>query len=269
MRGKPYFVRTQNGLRRPKDTRLGGDLAGVVEAVGKGVTQFQPGDEVYGVSHGTFADYVCTKGKSLVLKPANLTFEQAAAVPVAALTALQGLRDKGRIQPGHKVLINGAAGGVGTFAVQIAKAFGAEVTAVCSTRNVEMVRRLGADHVVDYTRENFTRGAVRYDLLLDNVGNQPLSACRRVLTPTGSYVLVGGPLTTVLKVMLLSRFVSQNLVFFMSATNKEDLLFLKDLIESKQVTPVIDRRYTLSEVPEAIRYLGQGHARGKVVITLE
>lgn len=269
MRGMPYIFRTQTGLRKPKNTRLGIDLAGQVEAVGRNVTQFQPGDEVFGASRGTFAEYVCTQGKALVLKPTNLTFEQAAAVPVAAFTALQGLRDKGRIQPGQKVLINGAAGGVGTFAVQIAKAFGAEVTAVCSTRNLDMVRSLGADQVIDYTQENFTQSGQRHDLLFDSVGNHSLSACRRVMSPTGTYVMVGGSLSHVLKVVVLSRFVSQSLVFFVAATNKEDLVFLKELIEAKKVTPVIDRRYTLSEVPEAIRYLGEGHARGKVVITPE
>ncbi len=269
MRGTPYIGRALTGLRKPKNTRPGVDLAGQVEAVGRDVTQFQPGDEVFGASRGTFAEYVCTQGKALALKPANLTFEQAAAVPVAGFTALQGLRDKGRIQPGQKVLVNGSTGGVGTFAVQIAKAFGAEVTAVCSTRNVDMVRSLGADQVIDYTQENFTQSGQLYDLLLDSVGNHSLSACRRVLSPTGTYVMVGGPLTHILMVLVLSRFVSQSLVFYIATTNKEDLVFLKELIEAEKVTPVIDRRYTLSEVPEAIRYLGEGHARGKVVINLE
>ncbi len=266
LRGKPYILRIQTGLRKPKNTRLGVDVAGQVEAVGRNVTEFQPGDEVFGVRAGSFAEYVCTQGKALALKPAHLTFEQAAAVPVAGLTALQALRDKGQIQPGQKVLINGAAGGVGTFAVQIAKALGAEVTAVCSTRNVEMVQALGADQVIDYTQENFTQSGQTYDLLLDAVGNHSLSACRRVVQATGAYVMVAGPPTHLLKAVILSRFARQRLVFFIATNNREDLVFLKELIEAGKVTPVIDRRYTLREVPEAIRYLGEGHARGKVVI---
>jgi NADPH:quinone reductase-like Zn-dependent oxidoreductase len=278
MRGAPYIVRIQTGLSKPKNTRLGVDLAGQVEAVGRNVTQFQPGDEVFGVSRGAFAEYVCAPEKALAPKPANLTFEQAAAVPVAgAFSALQGLRDKGRIQPGQKVLINGAAGGVGTFAVQIAKAFGATVTGVCSTRNVDMVRSIGADHVIDYTQEDFARSGQRYDLILDCAANHSLSACRRVMSPRGIYVIVGGPdrgrwigpLISPLKALLLSRFVSQKLLMFLASANKEDLVVLKELIEAKKVTPVIDRCYTLSEVPEAIRYLEEGHARGKVIITLE
>lgn len=264
------------GWSKPKNPRLGVDLAGQVEAVGRNVTQFRPGDEVYGASKGAFAEYVSSYGKSLVPKPANLTFEQAAAVPVAAITALQALRDKGQVQPGQKVLINGAAGGVGTFTVQIAKAFGAEVTGVCSTRNVEMVRSLGADRVIDYTREDFTRSDQRFDLVIDNVGNRPLSACRRIMNPKGTFVLVGAPhgggitpLIPFVKVRLMSPFVSQKLVGFMAETNKPDLLLLKELIEAKKVTPVIDRVYPLSEVPEALRYLEDGHARAKVVITLE
>ena len=278
MRGAPYIVRIQTGLSKPKNTRLGVDLAGQVEAVGRNVTQFQPGDEVFGVSRGAFAEYVCAPEKALAPKPANLTFEQAAAVPVAgAFSALQGLRDKGRIQPGQKVLINGAAGGVGTFAVQIAKAFGATVTGVCSTRNVDMVRSIGADHVIDYTQEDFARSGQRYDLILDCAANHSLSACRRVMSLRGIYVIVGGPdrgrwigpLISPLKALLLSRFVSQKLLMFLASANKEDLVVLKELIEAKKVTPVIDRCYTLSEVPEAIRYLEEGHARGKVIITLE
>lgn len=266
MRGLPHAGRVLTGLRRPKNTRPGVDLAGRVEAVGREVTQFRPGDEVFGVSRGTFAEYVCTQGKALALKPVNLTFEQAAAVPVAAFTALQGLRDKGRLQAGQKVLINGATGGVGTFAVQIAKAFGAEVTAVCRTRNVDLVRSLGADQVIDYTQANFTRSGQRYDLLFDSVGNHSLSACRRVMSSSGTCVMVGGPLIHLLSGVVLSRFVSQSLIFFIAATNTQDLIVLKELIEAKKVTPVIDRRYTLNEVPEAIRYLGEGHARGKVVV---
>jgi len=276
MRGAPYIVRIQAGLRNPKDTRLGVDVAGQVEAVGRNVTQFKPGDEVFGACRGAFAEYACTSESALVAKPNSVTFEQAASVPVAALTALQGLRDKGQIRPRQKVLINGAAGGVGTFAVQIAKSFGADVTGVCSTRNVDMVRSLGADRVIDYTQEDFTQSGQRYDLIFDSVGNRSLSACRRVMSPRGIYVVVGGPdgrwigpLARSLKALLLSRFVSQNLVMFLASTNKEDLVVLKELIEAKKVTPVIDRCYTLSEVPEAIRYLEEGHARGKVVITFE
>jgi NADPH:quinone reductase-like Zn-dependent oxidoreductase len=277
MRGAPYVVRAAAGLTKPKNTRLGVDLAGLVEAVGRNVTQFQPGDEVFGAGRGAFAEYVCAPEKALAAKPANLTFEQAAAVPVAgAFSALQGLRDKGRIQPGQKVLINGAAGGVGTFAVQIAKAFGTTVTGVCSTRNVGLVRLIGADHVIDYTREDFTRSGQRYDLILDCAANHSLSACRRVMSPRGIYVIVGGPgrgrwigpLIYPLKALLLSPFVSQKLLMFLASPNKDDLVVLKELIEAAKVTPVIDRCYTLREVPEAIRYLEEGHARGKVIITL-
>lgn len=279
VRGTPYLLRLDNGLRKPKDTRVGVDVAGQVEAVGKDVTQFKPGDEVFGVGGGAFAEYVRASENRVVLKPANLTFEQAAAVPVAAITALQGLRDKGKVQPGQRVLINGASGGVGTFAVQIAKSFGADVTGVCSTRNVDMVRSLGADHVIDYTKEDFTQGEQRYDLILDNVGTQPLSGFRRVLSPEGTLVMIGGggpnegrwigPMGRPIKALMLSPFVSQELVMLLADINKDDLGVLKELIETKKVTPVIDRTYTLSEVPEAIRYLEQGHARGKVVITLE
>jgi len=276
MRGKPYFMRMMIGLLKPKANGLGINLAGQVEAVGKNLTQFHPGDEVFGSGNGAFAEYVCASEDALVLKPANLTYEQAAAVPAAAFTALQGLRDKGRIQPGQKVLINGASGGVGTFAVQIAKFLGAEVTGVCSTRNVDMVRSIGADQVIDYTHEDFTHGGQRYDLMLDNVGNRPMSECRRVLASNGTYVLVGGPnggrwlgpLARLLKVLVLSLFVSQKMVPMLTKRNKEDLLVLKELLEAGKVTPVIDRHYKLSEVPEAIRYLEEGHAQGKVVITV-
>jgi NADPH:quinone reductase-like Zn-dependent oxidoreductase len=275
MRGEPYFVRIMAGLRKPKDIRLGADLAGRVEAIGRNVTRFQPGDEVFGTSRGAFAEYVCAQEKALALKPGKLTFEQAAAIPVAALTALQGLRDKGRIRAGQKVLINGAAGGVGTFAVQIAKSFDADVTGVCSTRSVDMVRSAGADHVVDYTQADFTQSNQRYDLIFDSVGNRSLSDCRRVMTTKGTYVVVGGsggrwigPLVPLLKAPLLSLFVSQNLVICGASMNKEDLIVLKELMETKKVTPVIDRSYKLSEVPDAIRYLEEGHARGKVVISL-
>lgn len=273
MRGEPYIMRLSEGLAKPKNPGLGADLAGRVEAIGKNVTQFQPGDEVFGMSVRTLAEYVRVAQEGLVLKPANLTFEQAAAVPVGAITALQGLRDKGQIQAGQKVLINGAAGGVGTFAVQIAKSFGAEVTGVCST-NVAMVRSIGADQVIDYTKEDFSKGGQLYDLILDCVGNRSLTALRRVLKSKGTLVLAGGvkgrwikPLLLPLRALLMSPFVSQKMVFFIAKRNKDDLLALKDLIETGRVTPVIDRSYPLSEVSEAIRYLEEGHAQGKVVIT--
>ena len=283
MRGTPYFVRILAGLRKPKVTRLGVDVAGQVEAVGRNVTQFKPGDEVFGACRGAFAEYACTSESALAMKPDNVTFEQAASVPIAALTAVQGLRlgglgDKGQIQPGQKVLINGAAGGVGTFAVQIAKSFGADVTGVCSTRNVDMVRSIGADRVIDYTQEDFTKSGQRYDLLFDCVGNHSLLACRRVLNPKGIYIPVGGeggrwmigPLARSITALVLSRFVSQKLVaFFLARLSKDgDLAILRELMKAGKVTPVIDKRYRLSEVPEAIRYLEEGHARGKVVITL-
>ncbi|MFI5166110.1 MAG: NAD(P)-dependent alcohol dehydrogenase [Thermoanaerobaculales bacterium] len=276
MRGTPYFLRMLAGLRKPKDTRLGVDVAGQVEAVGRNVTQFKPGDDVFGSCRGAFAEYACTSESALVVKPNTVTFEQAAAVSVAARTALQALRDKGRIQPGQRVLINGAAGGVGTFAVQIAKSFGADVTGVCSTRNVEMVRSIGADQVFDYTQEDFTKSGQRYDLILDCAGNHSLSACRRALTPKGIYVGVGGPsgpwmigpLASAITASVLSRFMRQKMLMVLTRPSKEDLTMLAELIEARKVTPVIDRRYSLSEVPEAIRYLEQGHARGKVVITL-
>jgi NADPH:quinone reductase-like Zn-dependent oxidoreductase len=265
MRGSPVFLRAQTGLVAPKDPRLGVDLAGEVEATGRNVTQFKPGDEVFGTGRGAFAEYVCAREDRLALKPANVTFEQAAAVPVAGCTALQGLRDKGLIQPGHKALINGAAGGVGTFAVQLAKSFGAEVTGVCSTRNMDLVRSIGAERVIDYTREDFTRGRQRYDLILDAFGTRSLSGCRRVLAPGGTYVVVGGPLAVV-KALALSRFVREKLVVVTASVKVKDLMALKGLIEAGKVTPVIDRRYPLSEAPAAIRYLEEGHARGKVVL---
>jgi len=278
LRGTPYLVRVMTGLRKPKDRGLGVDVAGQVEAVGGKVTQFKPGDEVFGACRGAFAEYACASQSALARKPANVTFEQAASVPVAAFTALQGLRDKGHIQPGQKVLINGAAGGVGTFAVQIAKSLGVEVTGVCSTRNLNMVRSIGADRVIDYTQEDFTKMGQRYDLFLDCVGNHSLSACRRVLNPKGTYVPVGGtadrwmigPLARAIATLVLSWFVSQKLViFFLARPNKEDLTVMCELMAAGKVTPVIDKRYSLSEVPEAIRYLEKGHARGKLVITLE
>jgi NADPH:quinone reductase-like Zn-dependent oxidoreductase len=277
MRGLPYIGRMAFGLRKPKSQTLGADFAGTIEAVGRNVKQFRPGDEVFGGTLGTFAEYMCVSEDGPVLqKPANLTLEAAAVVPVAATTALQGLRDKGQIQPGQKVLINGAGGGVGTFAVQIAKSFGADVTAVCSTKNVQMVRSIGADHVVDYTQDDFTRSGLRYDLIVHIAGDRSLSDFRRALTPKGTLVVIGGegggrllgPLAFLLKSLVLSRFVSQRVVPFLAATNKEDLVTLKDLIEAGKVTPVIDRRYPFAEVPEAVRYLEEGHARGKVVVNM-
>ena len=275
MRGEPYVMRAGGGFTKPKNNGLGADLAGRVESVGKNVTEFQSGDEVFGMSMRTCAEYVRVSREGIVPKPVNLTFEQAAAVPVGAITALQGLRDKAQVQPGQKVLINGAAGGVGTFAVQIAKVLGAEVTGVCSTRNLDLVRSIGADHVIDYTSQDFTKGEERYDVLFDAVGKRSLSECRRALRPQGTLVIVGaadgrwiGPMIPPLKAAVLTRFVSQKMVFFMSKRSKADLLFLKSIIEEGKVTPVIDRSYPLSNVAEAIRYLEEGHARGKVVITV-
>ncbi len=277
MRGGPYVVRVLMGLRTPTVTRPGRpghDVAGVVEAAGRNVSQFKPGDEVFGTCDGSLAEYACASAAKLARKPDKVTFEQAASVPIAALTALQGFRDRGHIQRGQQVLINGAAGGVGTFAVQIAKWFGANVTGVCSTRNAEMVRSIGADRVIDYTREDFTAGLQRYDLILDCVGNRTLSACRRVLNHNGKLLIAGGPkeiavvLTRALKAALLSRFVSQSLSMFVARINPKDLTVLGELIAAGKVMPVIDRRYPLSEAPEAIRYLEQGHARGKVVISV-
>lgn len=262
-------------LGKVKLTQPGRDVAGQVEAAGRNVTQLKPGDAVFGSCDGAFAEYACAPEPALALKPDNVTFGQAASVPVAGLTALQGLRDKGRLRPGQKVLINGAAGGVGTFAVQIAKSFGAEVTGVCSARNVEMVRSIGADRVVDYTQEDFTKGAQRYDIILDNVGNHSLSAIRRVLNPEGVCVMAGAPkkvglfLTRALTAPVLSRLVGQKFVLLMARRSKEDLAMLGELMAAGKVTPVIDRRYRLSDVAEAVRYLEEGHARGKVVITLE
>lgn len=276
MRGDPFLVRMMTGLRSPKDTRLGVDVAGVVEAAGRNVTTLKTGDEVFGATDGAFAEYACASESAVVLKPANVTFEEAASVNIAASTAYQALRNKGRIQPGQKVLINGAAGGVGTFAVQIAaRFFGAHVTGVCSTRNVDMVRSIGAERVIDYMKEDLTSGGERYDVMLDCIGNHSLSACRRVLNRKGVYIMIGGPsggwldpLPRGLHALLYSRFVSQNLVMFLASSNKADLTILRDLLESGTIQPVIDRRYPLSEVPDAIRYLEEGHARGKVVITV-
>jgi NADPH:quinone reductase-like Zn-dependent oxidoreductase len=278
MRGTPYLVRTDSGFGKPTNPRLGVDFAGTVEAVGKNVKRFKPGDEVFGGRDGAFAEYVTVREeRAVVLKPASVTFEQAASVPIAGITALQALRDKGQIHPGQKILINGASGGVGTFAVQIAKSLGAEVTGVCSTRNVTLVQSLGADHVIDYTREDFTKGRERYDLIVDTVGNHPLLEYRRVLTPKGMFILIGAPnegrwlggVSVMLKAMMLSPFVSQQFVPFLAELNQKDLTVLGDLMQAGKLTPVIDRRYKLSEVPAAIRYLEQGHARGKVVISVE
>ena len=281
MRGAPYLVRAMAGLSRPKPSasRLGADMAGTVEAVGQNVTGFQPGDEVFGglEERGTLAEYISVRADAVVLqKPAGLTFEQAAAVPVAAFTALQALRDKGRVQSGQKVLINGASGGVGTFAVQIAKALGAEVTGVCSTANVGMVASIGADQVVDYTREDFTRAERRYDLLIDIAGSRSLAETRRVLVPKGVLVVVGGPnkgrwigpFGRTIRMLMQSPAVSQRMVSFLAHQNRDDLAVLRELLDAGKVTPVIDRTYRLNQVAEAVRYLETGHARGKVVITV-
>src|SRR5213593_3770099 len=280
--GTPKIMRAMGvGLRKPKDTRLGVDFAGTVEAVGKNVTQFKPGDEVFGGRGGAFAEYVCPRAdRAVALKPANITFEQAASVNIAGITALQALRDKGKVQAGQKVLINGASGGVGTFAVQIAKSFGADVTGVCSTRNVDLVRSLGADHVIDYTKEDFTKSDQRYDVILDNVPNHSLSECCRVLNPKGTYVLIGGggpneqgligPLALPIKAMVYSWFVPQKMGMMMAQPSTQDLTLLAEMVQSGKLKTVIDRTYkSLSEVPDAIRYLEEGHARGKVVITVE
>jgi len=277
MTGLPYPVRLAGyGLRAPKTPVPGTNMAGVVEAVGHEVTRFQPGDEVFGIGNGAFAEYARAPENKLAPKPANLTFEQAAAVAVSGLTALQGLRDHGRVQPGQTVLITGASGGVGTFAVQLASVFGAQVTGVCSTAKADLVRSIGADHVIDYTREDFADGKQRYDVILDIGGNPSLSRLRRALAPKGTLVIAGGETPgrwlggtdRQLRALLLSRFVDQKLTTFICKENHEDLLVLKELIEARKVTPVIDRSYPLSEAAEAIRYLEQGHARGKVVITV-
>ena len=275
--GRPWVARVAQGLRGPKEKRLGVDYAGVVEAVGKNVAGFQPGDEVFGGRTGAFAEYVVAKAaRAIVLKPANVTFEEAAAVPVAALTALQGLRDRGNLEPGQRVLINGASGAVGTLAVRVAKALGAEVTAVCSTRNVEQARSLGADHVLDYTQADFTRSGERYDVLLDIAGSRSWSACKRVLAPQGTLVIVGGPrknrllgpLGGVIRKRLGGMFGSRKVVFFIAKFNKSDMEFLRDLLEAGKLTPAIDRHYELSEIADALLYIGEGHARGKIVVTV-
>jgi len=277
MRADPFLIRFMFGLLKPKHDVLGADIAGQVEAVGSNVTQVRPGDEVFGdlsgSGFGAFAEYVAVPEDAVALKPARLTFEQAGAVPSAALTALQGLRDQGEIQAGQNVLVNGASGGVGTFAVQIAKALGAEVTGVCSTRNLEMVRSLGADHVIDYTQEDFTQNGRRYDLILDAAAYRSISDYRHSLSPQGNYILVGGSTTQLLQVMVmgpwLSRKGGQRFGTFVKQSTQQDLAFVKDLLEAGKVVPAIDRRYPLPEVPDAIRYLEKGRARGKVVISVE
>jgi NADPH:quinone reductase-like Zn-dependent oxidoreductase len=280
MEGTPYIMRAMGvGLLKPALERFGVDYSGTVEAVGKSVTQFKPGDDVFGGKNGAFAEYITVLAdRAVALKPANITFEQAASVPIAGITALQALRDSGKVQPGQKVLINGASGGVGTFAVQIAKSLGADVTGVCSTRNVDLVRSIGADHVIDYTKEDFTKSGQRYDVILDNVGTQPLLGFTRVLNPNGRYVLIGGggpndagffgPLVRPVKTMVLSRFVNKKMGMMFADLNPKDLTVLGDLMQAGKVKPVIDRTYPLNQISDALRYLEAGHARGKVVITI-
>ena len=269
-----FLIRLMGGgLLKPKETRLGADMAGRVEAVGSKVEQFRPGDEVFGMARGAFAEYVCAPETTVALKPGNLSFEEAASIPMAATTALQGFRDLAQIQPGQTVLINGASGGVGTFAVQIAKMFGAEVTAVCSTRNLEQARSLGADHVIDYTSEDFTKSGKRYDLIFAANGYHSLSAYKRALTPRGIYIMAGGSMAQIFQAMLMGSRMSETegrKMQALSATrSQKDLLILKELLEAGKIVPVIDRHYRLSEAAEALRYLGAGHARGKVVISME
>lgn len=277
MRADPFMIRFMYGLQKPKHEILGTDVAGRVEAIGKNVTQFQQGDEVFGdmsgSGFGAFAEYVCAPENRIAFKPSNITFEDAAAVPSAAVTALQALRDKGQIQAGQKVLINGASGGVGMFAVQIAKAFGAEVTAVCSTRNMEMVRSIGADHVIDYTQEDFTQNGQQYDLILAANGYHPILDYKRALSPTGIYVMTGGSMAQMFEAMTIGPWISitssKKMSNMLVKSSQKDLVFMQELLETGKVTPVIDRRYPLSEVADAIRYLEEGHAKGKVVITIE
>ncbi len=277
VRGVPYIARLAFGLRKPSDCIRGSDMAGIVEAVGKSVTRLRAGDEVFGAGSGTFAEYAVAPEETLVSKPAGITFEQAAAVPMAGLTALQALRDGGEVRPGQKVLINGAGGGIGTFAVQIARSLGAEVTGVCSTTKVELVRSIGADHVIDYTRQDFTRGSERYDVILDNVLNHPLSRLVRALSPRGTLIPNGGQFykrwigstgVMLVKAPLLSLFVPQTIRHVNEVRDRDDLLTLKELLTSGKVTPVVGRTYPLAQTPEAIGYFGEGHARGKVVITV-
>jgi NADPH:quinone reductase-like Zn-dependent oxidoreductase len=278
LRGEPYIMRMGAGIGAPTDSRMGVDFSGVVESVGANVTRFKAGDAVYGARGGAFGEYVVVReSRNIALKPDNVSFEQAAAVPIAAITALQALRDAGQVKAGSKVLINGASGGVGTFAVQIAKAMGAEVTGVCSGRNVELVKSLGADHVIDYTQTDFTEGAEKYDLIVDNVGNHPLSKLRRVLTEEGRDVIVGGPsegkwlgpIALVLKGRMYSKFVEQEFLFFLAEVNPPDLAYLNGLMREGKMRPVIDRTFAFSELPEAIRYVETGRARGKVIVRVE
>jgi len=280
IRGTPYFMRMMAGLRKPKDIRLGVDFAGHVEAVGSKVTRFKVGDEVFGGADGALAQYLCVgQDKAVVRKPFNLTFPQAAGIPIAGITALQALRDRAQARPGQKILINGASGGVGTFAVQIAKTYGAHVTGVCSARNTELVRLLGADEVIDYKKQDFTEGGARFDVILDNVGNRSFSECRRALLPQGKYILVGGggpenqgllgPIWNVMTTAVKDKFVSQDMRFFLANMNGKDLGVLAELTESEKVRPVVDRTYPLDEIKEAVAYLEQGHARGKVVISFQ
>ena len=277
MRGSPYIMRLGSGIGAPKELRLGVDFAGVVEAVGEDVTQFNPGDAVFGRRTGAFGEYVVVEeGRAVVHKPDNASFEQAAAVPIAAITALQALRDSGGVDAGDKVLINGASGGVGTYAVQIAKSMGAEVHGVCSTRNVEMVRSLGADRVIDYKKENYTHGDVKYDVIIDNVGNHSLMTNRRVMADDGILVIVGGspgdwlgPLMRPLGALIVSPMVSQQFLPFLARISRDDLQVLADLMETGEMSSVIDRRYSLDDVPEAIRYSESGRARGKVIVTVD
>ncbi len=269
-----FLIRMVGGFLRPKNPILGADIAGQVEAVGGKVKQFRPGDQVFGdIGGGGLAEYVCAREDLLVLKPASMTFDEAAAVPMAALTALQGLRDEGQIQPGHKVLINGASGGVGTFAVQIAKTLGAEVTAVCSTQNLDTARSIGADYVVDYTREDFTKSGQQYDLILAANGYHPISAYKRALTPQGTYVMAGGKFAQLFEALLMGRWMSkaggQKMGPLSAKIKQSDLVAIKEFLEAGKIRPVIDRRYPFSAVPEAFRYFGEGHARGKVVIMVE
>ena len=280
IRGTPYFMRMMAGLRKPKDIQVGVDFAGTVEAVGSKVTRFRPGDAVFGGRDGAFAEYLTVgEDKAVAAKPTNITFQQAAGIPVAGITALQALRDRAHAGPGQRILINGASGGVGTFAVQIAKARGAHVTGVCSTRNVDMVRALGADEVIDYKKDDFTKGDRKFDVIVDNVGNRSLAECRRALVPDGKYILIGGggpqdqgvigPMWKVAGAALKDKFVSQDMRFFLANMNGKDLAALAQLIQSGQVTPVVDRQYSLEMVKEAVGYVEQGHARGKVVLTME
>jgi NADPH:quinone reductase-like Zn-dependent oxidoreductase len=276
-----WMMRPMTGMRKPRNTRFGTDFAGIIEAVGKNVTNFKPGDEVFGAKNGAVADYACVNAdRAIVMKPANITFEQAGSVGVAGVTALQGLRDKGHIQAGQKVLVNGASGGVGTFAMQIAKAFGADVTGVCSTRNVDLVKSIGADHVIDYTKEDFTKTDQHYDMIYDLVGNHSFSERRQILTPNGICVLAGiggagfhpeswGRVLGNFKTAFQSKFTSQKFVTYIAKLTKDDLNVLRDLMQSGKVAPVIDRTYKISETQDAVRYLEEGHARGKVVITTE